>query len=255
MHVLQSGRGMTRHLVGEQFGEYRLIRLIGRGGFADVYLGEHALHKTEAAVKVLHTRLEHGNVKSFLNEARSIRLRHPHIVQVLDFGLEDDVPFLVMEYASHGSLRQRYPKGTQLPLGTIRRYVKQLAGALQYAHHEGVIHRDVKPDNMLLGRQGELLLSDFGIASLAHTTASMSETDQAGTIPYMAPEQLQGRPRPTSDQYALGIVVYEWICGTGPFQGTFAEISSQHLTTPPPSLRKRVPALPVVVEHVVMRAL
>jgi serine/threonine protein kinase len=246
---------MTRQLVGEQFGEYRLIRLIGRGGFADVYLGEHTRHQTMAAVKVLHTRLEPEDVKSFLNEARSMRLRHPHIVQVLDFGLEDDVPFLVMDYAPHGSLRQRYPKGTQLPLGTIRRYVKQLAGALQYAHHEGVIHRDVKPDNMLLGRQGELLLTDFGIASLAHTTASMSETDQAGTIPYMAPEQLQGRPRPASDQYSLGIVVYEWICGTGPFQGTFAEISSQHLSAPPPSLRKRVPALPIVVEHVVMRAL
>ena len=77
---------MTRHLVGEEFGEYRLIRLIGRGGFADVYLGEHARHKTVAAVKVLHTRLEHGNVKSFLNEARSIRLRHPHIVHMLDLG-------------------------------------------------------------------------------------------------------------------------------------------------------------------------
>jgi serine/threonine protein kinase len=220
-----------------------------------VYLGEHARHKTVAAVKVLHARLEHGNVKSFLNEARSMRLKHPHILQMLDFGLEDDVPFLIMEYASNGSLRQRYPKGTQLQLGTIRRYVKQLAGALQYAHHEGVIHRDIKPDNMLLGVQGELLLSDFGIASLAHTTGSMSEADQAGTIPYMAPEQLRGRPRPASDQYALGIVVYEWICGTRPFHGTFAEISSQHLTTTPPSLRKHVPSLPIVVEHVVMTAL
>jgi hypothetical protein len=133
--------------------------------------------------------------------------------------------------------------------------VKQIADALQYAHHEGVIHRDVKPDNMLLGRKGELLLSDFGIASLAHTTSSMSEADQAGTVPYMAPEQLRGRPRPASDQYALGIVVYEWICGMRPFHGTFAEISSQHLSTPPPSLRKRVPTLPIVVEHVVMTAL
>ncbi len=246
---------MTRHLVGEQFGEYCLIRLIGRGGFADVYLGEHSRQKTVAAVKVLNTRLEHGNVKSFLNEARSIRLRHPHIVQMLDFGLEGDIPFLVMEYAPNGSLRQRYPKGTQLQLGTIRRYVKHIADALQYAHHEGVIHRDIKPDNLLLGKQGELLLSDFGIASLAHTTGSMSEEDQAGTVPYMAPEQLQGRPRPASDQYALGIVVYEWICGTRPFHGTFAEISSQHLSIPPPSMRKRVPTLPMVVEHVVMTAL
>ena len=246
---------MTRHLVGEEFGEYRLISLIGRGGFADVYLGEHARHKTVAAVKVLHSRLEHGNVKSFLNEARSIRLRHPHIVHMLDFGLEDDIPFLVMEYAPNGSLRQCYPKGTQLQLGTIRRYVKQLADALHYAHHEGVIHRDIKPDNMLLGKQRELLLSDFGIASIAHTTGSMSEEDQAGTVNYMAPEQLRGRPRPASDQYALGIVVYAWICGSRPFLGTFAEIYSQHLSALPPSLRKRVPALPVAVEQVVMTAL
>ena len=246
---------MTRHLVGEEFGEYRLIRLIGRGGFADVYLGEHSRHKTVVAVKVLTTRLEHGNVKSFLNEARSMRLRHPHIVQMLDFGLEDDVPYLVMEYAPNGSLRQRYPKGTQLPLGTIRRYVKHIASALQYAHHEGVIHRDIKPDNILLGNQRELLVSDFGIASLAHSTGSMGEEDQAGTINYMAPEQLQGRPRPASDQYALGIVVYEWICGTRPFHGTFAEIYSQHLSTPPPSLRQHVPTLPIVVEQVVITAL
>ena len=172
---------------------------------------------------MLTTRLEQGNVKSFLNEARAIRLRHPHIVHMLDFGLEDDFPFLVIEYAPHGSLRQSYPKGAQLKLGTIRRYVKQIADALQYAHHEGVIHRDIKPDNMLLGKQRELLLSDFGIASIAHTTRSMSEEGQVGTINYMAPEQLQGRPRPASDQYALGIVVYEWICGTRPFHGTVAE--------------------------------
>jgi serine/threonine protein kinase len=160
-----------------------------------------------------------------------------------------------MEYAPHGSLRQRYPKGTRLQLGTIRRYVKQIADALQYAHHEGVIHRDIKPDNILLGKQRELLLSDFGIASIAQRTGSMSEEDQAGTITYMAPEQLQGRPRPASDQYALGIVVYEWICGTRPFHGTFAEIYSQHLSAPPPSMRKRIPTLPIVVEQVVMTAL
>jgi serine/threonine protein kinase len=246
---------MTTHLVGEKFGDYRLIRLIGRGGFADVYLGEHYRRKTLAAVKVLNTRLANNNVKSFLNEARSIRLRHSNIAQILDFGLEDDFPFLVMEYAPYGSLRQRYPKGTQLKLGTICIYVRQIAAALQYAHNEGVVHRDIKADNMLIGRQKELLLSDFGIASIAHTTHSISREDQAGTINYMAPEQLQGRPRPASDQYALGIVVYEWICGTRPFQGSFAEIYSQHLMTPPPSLRKHVPTLSISVEKVVMTAL
>src|SRR5438552_13402785 len=110
MYTMEMGRTMDR--VGQQFGDYLLIRLIGQGGFADVYLGEHFRRKTWAAIKVLHTRLANDNVKTFLNEARSFRLRHPHIVQILDFGLEDDFPFLVMEYAPNGSLRQRHPRGT-----------------------------------------------------------------------------------------------------------------------------------------------
>jgi serine/threonine protein kinase len=176
--------------VGQQFGDYRLIRLIGQGGFADVYLGEHIRRKTLVAVKVMQNRLANDNIKGFLNEARSFRLRHPHIIEILDFGIEDDFPFLVMDYAPNGSLRQLYPKGTQIPLPTIVSYVKQIADALQYAHDEGVVHRDIKPDNLLLGKQHEVLLTDFGIASIVHTTQSLNLEDQAGTISYMAPEQL-----------------------------------------------------------------
>lgn len=241
--------------VGQQFGDYRLIRLIGRGGFADVYLGEHVRRKTMTAVKVLHARLAQDNLKSFLNEARSFRLKHAHIIQILDFGLEDDTGYLVMDYAPNGSLRQRHPKGSQLPLSTTVTYVRQVADALQYAHDEGVIHRDIKPDNMLLGQNDQVLLSDFGIASIAQTVTSLNLRDQAGTITYMAPEQLQGKPRPASDQYGLGIVVYEWICGSRPFTGTFAEIYGQHLAAPTPSLRASVPSLPAPVEEVVMTAL
>jgi serine/threonine protein kinase len=241
--------------VGQQLGDYRLMRLIGKGGFADVYLGEHIRRKTLTAVKVLHARLAQDNLKSFLNEARSFRLKHTHIMQILDFGLEDDTGYLVMDYAPNGSLRQRHPKGSQLPLPTIVTYVRQIADALQYAHDEGVIHRDIKPDNMLLGQNDQVLLSDFGIASIAQTVTSLNLRDQAGTVTYMAPEQLQGKPRPASDQYSLGIVVYEWICGSRPFQGTFTEIHGQHLAAPPPSLRGRVPSLPASVEEVVMTAL
>ena len=241
--------------VGQQFGDYRLMRLIGKGGFADVYLGEHVRRKTLTAVKVLHARLAQDNLKSFLNEARSFRLRHPHIIQILDFGLEDDTGYLVMDYASNGSLRQRHPKGSQVALPLIVAYVRQVADALQYAHDEGVIHRDIKPDNMLLGQNDHLLLSDFGIASIAQTVTSLNLRDQAGTISYMAPEQLQGKPRPASDQYGLGIVVYEWICGSRPFKGTFTEIHGQHLAAPPPSLRERIPSLPASIEEVVMTAL
>jgi len=241
--------------VGQQLGNYRLLRLLGRGGFADVYLGQDIRRQMLVAVKVFHERLTDHNLKQFLNEARLFRLKHPHIVQLLDFGIEDDCPYLVIDYVPGGSLRRLHPKGTRLPLSLIVSYVTQVASALQYAHEEGIVHRDIKPENMLLGEQQQILLADFGIASIAYTTPSLVVQDQAGTIPYMAPEQLQGRPRPASDQYALGIVVYEWICGDRPFHGTFPEIQSQHLSVPPPSLLKLVPGLSPLVEEIVMTAL
>jgi eukaryotic-like serine/threonine-protein kinase len=130
--------------VGQQLGNYRLIRLLGQGGFADVYLAEHIHLDTQAAIKVLSMRLTSDNMEHFRTEARTIaRLVHPHIVRVLDFGVEDGTPYLVMDYAPQGSLRQRHPKGTRLPLTTIVDYVKQVAEALQYAHEKKLIHRDI----------------------------------------------------------------------------------------------------------------
>jgi len=134
-------------------------------------------------------------------------------------------------------------------------YVRQLASALDYAHQAKLIHRDIKPENMLLGRTKEVLLSDFGLVLIAQSSRSQTKKEMAGTIPYMAPEQLQGKPRPASDQYSLGIVVYEWLAGERPFQGTFAEIASQHLLTPPPSLHQRLPDIPPALENVVLKAL
>ena len=130
---------------GQQLGNYRLLRLLGRGGFADVYLGEHVHLNTLAAIKVLDTHLSSEGRDQFLNEARTIaRLEHPNIVRVLDFGVVDAVPFLVMSYAPNGSLRQQHPSGTRLPPATIIAYVKQVASALDYAHEQKVMHRDVK---------------------------------------------------------------------------------------------------------------
>jgi len=134
-------------------------------------------------------------------------------------------------------------------------YVKQVAEALQYAHDEKLIHRDVKPENMLLGRRGELLLSDFGIALMAQSSRYQSTLDMAGTIAYMAPEQIHGKPRPASDQYALAVVVYEWLCGDRPFHGSFTEIAIQHAVAPPPPLHEKVATLSPDVEHVVLTAL
>lgn len=241
---------------GQQFGNYRLIRLLGQGGFADVYLAEHIHLETLSAVKILSIRLTSEHIDHFRTEARTVaRLVHPHIVRVLDFGVEDDTPYLVMDYAPNGSLRHYHAKGTHVPLSIIVNYVKQVAEALQYAHDNKLIHRDIKPDNILIGGKNEILLSDFGIASLAHSTRSLNTQEGSGTIYYMAPEQIQGKPRIASDQYALGIVVYEWISGVRPFNGTAAEIGMQQLLTHPPSLREKVPTIPADIEQVVFTAL
>ena len=242
--------------LGQQLGNYQLVRLLGQGGFAEVYLGEHMHLGTQAAIKVLHSQLATDETEAFRTEARIIaRLRHPHIVRVLDFGVEGSTPYLVMDYAPHGSLRQRHPKGTRLPTVDLLPYVKQVAMALQYAHAQKLIHRDVKPANMLLGLDNEILLSDFGIALIAQTSLYQDTREVVGTVPYMAPEQLQGKPRPASDQYSLGIAVYEWLSGEYPFLGSFTEVASQHVLVPPPPLHEKVPDISPAVEQVVMTAL
>ncbi|TMC19397.1 MAG: serine/threonine protein kinase, partial [Chloroflexi bacterium] len=242
--------------IGQRLGHYRLTRKLGSGGFADVYQAEHIYLNTLAAVKLLNANLASGDIQNFHNEARTIaRLAHPHIVRILDFGMEESIPYLVMEYAPNGTMRQRHPKGTQVPLSLIVKYVRQVASALQHAHTHRLIHRDVKPENLLLGGNNELLLGDFGAALLTRTSLMLSAQNIIGTISYMAPEQLQGRPSPASDQYALGIVVYEWLCGSCPFQGPLAVVHNLQLYEPPPSLRARIPTLSPAIELVVMKAL
>jgi eukaryotic-like serine/threonine-protein kinase len=241
---------------GQRLGNYRLIRLLGEGGFAEVYLGEHIHLKTLAAVKLLHTRLANDDIENFRREAQTIaRLIHPHIVRVLDFGVEGNAPYLVMDFAPYGTLHNRHPKGTRLPLASIVNYVKQVAEALYYAHSQRLIHRDIKPENMLVGRNNEILLSDFGIALTSQSSSYQSTKDVAGTIAYMAPEQIQAHPRPASDQYSLAVVVYEWLSGNRPFQGTYTEIAIKHTMVPPPPLRSQVMEITPWLEEVVMKAL
>ncbi len=243
--------------VGQRFGEYRLIRFLGKGSFAEVYLGEHVQDQLLTAVKVMQGQMTAEDLKEFIKEVSvTFRLHHPNIVEMLDFGIgPDDAPYLVMAYAPNGTLHQRYPKGTRLSLASIIGYATSIAAALQHAHEKRLIHRDVKPENVLLGPNNEVWLSDFGIAALARSSRSLDIERPSGTIYYMAPEQLQGRPRPASDQYALGIMVYEWLCGSGPFNGTAWEIMSQHLTTAPPPLREKVPTISADVEQVVLTTL
>jgi serine/threonine protein kinase len=210
-------------------------------------------------------------IKDFIAEDRIIaRLVHPHIVRILEFDVEGEeldleqsvlnkevhTPFLVMDYASGGTLRQRHPKGTHVSLDTVISYTGQVAEALEYAHQKKLIHRDIKPENMLVGSRDEILLSDFGIAVVAHSEHSMSTQQMAGTLPYMAPEQIRGKPQPASDQYSLGVVIYEWLSGSRPFQGSSQwEIMNQHLSSPPPNLREKNPAISREVEQVVLKAL
>jgi len=245
--------------VGEQapqLGHYRLIRVLGQGAFATVYLGKHLHLERLAALKVLHMRMEPTTYERFRHEACTIALlRHPHIIEVHDFGIENQTPYLVMEYMPNGTLRSQYPKGTRLPFEQIVTYARQLASSLDYAHERHVVHRDVKPENLLLGSNHEVVLSDFGIAILQRTLDTLPVEHSAGTPIYMAPEQIQHMPGPASDQYALGVMVYEWLCGEPPFGGPLFEVLSQHIHKTPPSLCARIEELPPAVEDTVMRAL
>jgi len=240
----------------QQLGEYRLIRLLGRSICSEVYFGEHLHTNFPVAIKILSGHFTKNDMQKFLMQATALaQLKHPHIVHVTDCGLDGNTPFFVMDYAPNGNLRQRHPKSTRVPLETVVSYVRQIAEALDYVHNHKLIHRDIKPQNMLLGSNNEVLLSDFGIAIPSHSIDAIRSNDFEGTVVYAAPEQLQGKPRRSSDQYALGVVVYEWLCGEWPFCGSFVEVAHQHLSTPPPGLREKNSAVSPAVEKVVLKAL
>lgn len=239
--------------IGQQLGDYRLVDLIGQGSFADVYLGEHLEQGSYAAIKLLQVLLDDvAAIEQFHTETRTLaRLVHPHIVRLLDAGVEGGIPFLVMDYAAGGTLRQRHPGKTMLPLPRIIVYVHQIAAALQYAHEQKLIHRDVKPGNMFIGQHGTILLGDFGLALDVQRSNTQTPLDVVGTVPYMAPEQLMGMPGYASDQYSLAAVVYEWLCGVQPLY----DRDGQLVHANPLPLRERVPGIAPAVEEVVLLAL
>jgi eukaryotic-like serine/threonine-protein kinase len=243
---------------GQQVGSYRLVRRLGSGGFASVYLGQHVRIATQyAAIKILH--IIEVDMEQFQREAETTAtLQHPNIVRLFDFDFHNEMPFLVVEFAPGGALRARHKKGEQVPLATVVQYVKEIAGALQYAHDKNIIHRDIKPDNILIGPLNELRLSDFGISVLSQTgrTSLHSSFGFAGTPHYMAPEQIKGRPEKASDQYALAVMAYEWLTGKPPFtEGNPINIQYQHTHEPVPPLRDTLPTLAPQVEAVILKAL
>ncbi len=249
--------------IGEIFGSYELIQFLGHGGFAEVYLGKHTrLPQQMAAIKILNKQLVIAKSQQFQREASIVAtLRHPNIVQMYDYNLYSNptltttlVPYIVMEYAPNKSLRVKHPRGQALPLRTIITYTRQVADALQYAHEQGVMHLDVKPENILINAQNKLLLSDFGLATLL--TEQEKTGDIQGTLSYMSPEQLDGKPTFASDQYALAVMVYEWLSGRLPFTGqSVKEVIEKHLKESPPSLRVQIPTLSQEVEEVIFKAL
>ena len=244
--------------IDSQFGAYRLQELLGQGDATEVYVAEHVQQQTRVAVKLMYGEWGEEKAERFLTQSSPLTdLHHPHIVPIMDFGIEQNVAYLVMEYMPHGNLRQRHLRGTRVPLEQVLRYVHQVASALTYIHERGLVHRDVKPHNMLLDRAGEVKLSDFGIATVSHSISPLRSSSRSfeGTVPYAAPEQLQGQPRRASDQYALAITIYEWLTGDWPFNGTFHEITHQHLFVQPASLQEKGVNCPPNVEQVILRAL
>lgn len=241
-----------------QLGAYHLQELLGRGDATEVYVAEHVQQQTRVAVKLMYGEWGEEKAGNFLTQSSTLtNLHHRHIVPVMDFGIEQNVAYLVMEYMPHGNLRQRHLRGTRLPLEQVLWYVHQIASALTYIHERGLVHRDVKPHNMLLDSEGEIKLSDFGITIMSHSISPLRSSSRSfeGTVPYAAPEQLQGQPRRVSDQYALAITIYEWLTGDWPFNGTFYEITHQHLFVPPASLQEKGVNCPPNVEQVILRAL
>lgn len=247
--------------IGRYFGNYQIIAEIDCGSFGCVYQAQHAFLPRVAAIKLLHAaRLRSQEAhNAFLQEAQLLeRLKHPHILRIYEFGLDDGLPYLVMEYASRGSLRSllnsRSPQ--PLPLRDATSIIVQVGEALYYAHQRGVIHHDLKPENILFNERNDALLADFGIAIVRTTTTLEQIAEVNGTPSYMAPEQFQGRASRRSDQYSLGCIMYELVTGRRPFTAPDAlSIGLKHMQETPIPPTWLNPNLPPQMEHVILKAL
>jgi len=235
---------------------YRLGRFLGRGTFGEVYLANDIKFQPPrpVALKILHPDLlaEEQARQDFEREASLLaRFNHPNILRVLDFGVSQEQTFIVTEYAGGGSLAQKLrPDPTQPPLRLSFEeagyYLEQIGEALTEAHSQGLIHRDIKPQNILLDQRGRALVADFGLAAVTTTATSSSvatEASVSGTPLYMAPEQWQGKARKASDIYALGIILYQMLTGFPPYLGSQYELMSQHINAPVPRLSRQASEL------------
>jgi hypothetical protein len=242
--------------------EYQIRRLLGRGGMGSVYLAHERSLDREVAVKVLHASSVNDDVRErFLREARTAaRLTHPHIVPLHSFGHAEDILFYVMGYVDGESLEARLTRDVRIDPEEARRLLLELSDALDYAHRRGVVHRDIKPDNVLIERgSGRAVLTDFGIAKLRHARSSLTELGTiVGTPHYMSPEQasgdraLDGR----SDLYSLGVLGYRMITGRLPFDApTVQGLLAQHVTRTPVPVSDLAPGTPAALAMAIARCL
>ncbi|WJW66433.1 protein kinase [Candidatus Chlorohelix allophototropha] len=234
---------------------YRLGKMLGRGSFGQVFYAEDTKFKPVrgVAIKVLHPQfLTDPHVREEISTEAGVlaRFNHPHILRVIDFELDENIAYIVTELAEGGSLSGLIRPNpalppVQMPLLQVAQYLDNIANALDEAHNQGLVHRDIKPQNILLDKAGRPMLADFGLASALGSTASsvMVSTTSSGTPLYMAPEQWAGQVGKSTDIYALGVVVYQLITGYPPYQGNQESLAWQHFNQPVPKLSERAPEL------------
>ncbi|GLC26199.1 serine/threonine-protein kinase [Roseisolibacter agri] len=237
-----------------------VVRRLGSGGMASVFLARHAVLDTPLAIKVLHPHLarEAEMRERFRREAEAAaRLRHPHICPILDYGWGPGVEYLVMPYLGGGSLADAMAGRRTIAAERAAAVAAQAAQGLDYAHRHGVVHRDVKPDNVLFDEEGHAIVTDFGIAS-ARFHARLTATGRAmGTPHYMSPEQAMGRLLDgRSDVYALGVLLYEMLSGDPPFDGADSyAVGYKHVHEAPVPIEVAAPGVPPGLAAIVMRCL
>jgi serine/threonine protein kinase len=245
-------------MIGKTLGKYKLVEEIGRGGMAVIYKAYQESLDRHVAIKVLlMERASSDFAERFNREARAVaRLSHPNILPIYDFGHEGDLSYIVMKYAPAGTLKGRMGK-SMAPEEAVR-FVSQIAAALDHAHERGVLHRDVKPGNVLLDEEDWVLLGDFGLAKLMAADVQLTASGVGvGTPAYMSPEQVQGlEVDARTDVYSLGTVLYEMVTGDVPFKAdTPMAVALKHLTDPLPSPRSVKPGLPLEVEQIIVKAM
>src|SRR5918911_1827877 len=248
-------------VVGEVVaGRYELEELAGAGGMSSVFKAWDKLLERHVALKVLHEHYTEDEqyVERFRREARAVAsLSHPNIVTILDRGEDEGRQFIVFELVEGHTLAEVLHEGARLPVRRALEIAMQVARGLGFAHEQGLVHRDVKPQNVILNGDGRAKVTDFGIARSLEVQGVTQSGAVLGTSNYIAPEQASGRPVDrTTDVYSLGVVLYELLTGEVPFPGeSFVAVAMQHVSEPPPSLLDVRPDVPVRVAHAVDRAL